>query len=150
MILQFFISNVIINGDDFILSDASKTSLTEKEYDLEVHFLYILMKSLKLMSDEWFSATCWSSLLFGIFIMKKWVEFSLTSFGTLNYDFVIKTIKKFSFLPLRNKSVTFEFSFLLLIISAIISSKTINILILYLHCILQYFCQHLAYHLNTQ
>ena len=52
MILQFFISNVIINGDDFILSDASKTSLTEKEYDLEVHFLYILMKSLKLMSDE--------------------------------------------------------------------------------------------------
>ena len=128
MILQFFIFNVIINGDDFILYDASKRSLTEKEYNLEVHFLYILMKSLKLMSDEWFSAICWSSLLFGIFIMKKWVEFSLTSFGTLNYDCVIKTIEIFSFLPLRNKSVTIEFSFLLLIISAIISSKTINIL----------------------
>ena len=52
MILQFFIFNVIINGDDFILYDASKRSLTEKEYNIEAHFLYILMKSLKLMSDE--------------------------------------------------------------------------------------------------
>ena len=60
--------------------------------------------------------------------MKKWVEFSLTYFGTLKYDCVIKTGEIFNFLPLINKSVTIEFSFLLLIISAIKSSKTINIL----------------------
>ena len=60
--------------------------------------------------------------------MKKPVEFSLTSFGILNYDCVIKTREMFNFLPLINKSVTIELSFLLLIISAIISPKTINIL----------------------
>ena len=65
------------------LSDASVVSLTKKEYGSAVHFLQILMKSLKLMSDEWFSAIYWSPLLFGIFMIKKWVEFSLTSFGTL-------------------------------------------------------------------
>ena len=47
------------------------------------------MKSLVSMSDEWFSAICWSSLLFGIFMIKKWAEFSLTSFGTLKFDWVI-------------------------------------------------------------
>ena len=56
----------------------------------------------------------------------------------------------FSFLPLINKLVTIEFSFLLLIISAIITSKTINFCVLYLYCIHQYFCKHLACHLNTQ
>ena len=61
-------------------------------------------------------------------MMKKWVEFRLTSFGTLKYDCVIKTIEMFNFLSLINNSVTTEFSFLLLIKSAIISSKTINIL----------------------
>ena len=61
--------------------------------------------------------------------MKKWVEFSPTSFGTLKYDYVIKTREMFIFLRLIIKSVTIEFSFLLLlIISAIISSKTISIL----------------------
>ena len=45
---------------------------------------------------------------------------------TLKYECVIKTIEIFNFLPLINNSVTIEFSFLLLIISAIISSKTIN------------------------
>ena len=44
------------------------------------------------------------------------------------YDCVIKIREMFSFLPQINKSVTIEFSFLLLIISAIISSKIINIL----------------------
>ena len=34
------------------LSDASAVSLTNREYGSEVHFLYILMKSLELMSDE--------------------------------------------------------------------------------------------------
>ena len=58
------------------------------------------------------------------FIIKKCVEFSLTSFGTLKYDYVIKTIKILSFLPLINNSVTTGLRFLSLIISAIISSKT--------------------------
>ena len=35
------------------------------------------MEYLGLMSDEWFIAICWSSLLFEIFMIKKWVEFSL-------------------------------------------------------------------------
>ena len=73
------------------------------------------MKSLVSMSDEWFSAICWSSLLFGIFMIKKWVEFSLTSFETLKYDCVIKTREIFDFLPLINNLVTAEFRFLLLI-----------------------------------
>ena len=60
--------------------------------------------------------------------MKKWVEFGLTSFGTLKFDCVIKTIEMFNFLLLINNSVTTGFIFLLLIISTIISSKTINIL----------------------
>ena len=54
------------------------------------------MKSLELMSDKWFSAICWSSFLFGIFMIKKWVDFSLTSFRGLKYDCVIKTIEMFS------------------------------------------------------
>ena len=62
------------------------------------------------------------------FMINKWVEFTLTSFGTLKYDWVIKTRAIFNFLPLINNSVTIEFSFLLLIISAIISSKAINTL----------------------
>ena len=61
-------------------------------------------------------------------MIKKWVEFSLTSFGTLKYDRVIKTATKiFNFLSLINNSVTIGLSSLLLIISAIKSSKTINI-----------------------
>ena len=108
------------------LSDASVASLTKKEYGSAVHYLSILMKSLELISDEWFSTIYWSSLLVGIFIMKKWVEFSLTSFGT--YDCVIKTWEIFNFLSLIKNLVITEFIFLLLIISAMISSKTINIL----------------------
>ena len=75
------------------------------------------------MSDEWFNAIWQSSLLFGIFIMKKCVVFSLTTFGTLEYDCVIKIREMFNFQPLIKNSVTIEFSVLLLIISAIISSK---------------------------
>ena len=59
---------------------------------------------------------------------KKCVVFILTSFGTLKYDCVIKAREMCSFLPLINNSGTTELSFSLLIISAIISSKTINIL----------------------
>ena len=43
------------------------------------------------MSDEWFIAICWSSLSFEIFIIRKCVVFSLTSFGILKYDCIIKT-----------------------------------------------------------
>ena len=49
---------------------------------------------------------------------------SLTSFGTLKYDCEIKAVEIFSFLPLINNSVTTGLSFLLLIISERISSKT--------------------------
>ena len=55
------------------------------------------MKSLALLSDEWFNAICWSSLLFGIFAIKKWVLFSLTSFANLKYDCVVKAKEQFSF-----------------------------------------------------
>ena len=48
------------------LSDAEVALLTKKEYGSALHFLYILVKSLVLMSDEWFIAICWGSLLFGI------------------------------------------------------------------------------------
>ena len=61
-------------------------------------------------------------------MITKWVKFSLTSFGTLKYDYVIKAIEMFNFIPLINNSATNGFSFLLLIIPAIISSKAINIL----------------------
>ena len=47
--------------------------------------------------------------------MKNWVEFSLTSFGTLKYDCEIKTREMFNFLTPINHSVIIEFSFLLLI-----------------------------------
>ena len=53
-----------------------------------------------------------NSLLFGIFKIKKWVEFSLTSFTTLKYDYVTKTIEMFSFMSLINNSVTIGFSFI--------------------------------------
>ena len=75
------------------LFDGSVVSLAENEYGSAVHFLKILAKSLVLISDEWFIAICWSSLLFGIFAIKKWLVFSLTSFGTLKYDWVIKQEK---------------------------------------------------------
>ena len=46
----------------------------------------------EVISDKLFSAICGSYLLFGIFMIKKWLEVSLTSFGALKYDFV-KTIE---------------------------------------------------------
>ena len=100
----------------------------QKEYGSPVHFLYIFMRFLKSISDEWFNEACWSSLLFGISPIKKCVQFSLTSLHTLKYDCVMKTIEIFDFIPLINNLVTTGFNLLLLIISAIILSKTINIL----------------------
>ena len=81
------------------------------------------------------------------------VVFSLTSFGILKYDCVIRIIEMLNFLPLINNSVTAGFSFMLLIISEILSSKTINTLrffILRFLRILQYFYKHLAYHSSIQ
>ena len=77
--------------------------------------------------------------------------FNLTSFGTLKYDYIIKTIEIINFLPLINNPVTTGFSFLLLIISAIISSKATNILwAFFQNYIFQYFYKHLPFHLNIQ
>ena len=86
------------------------------------------MKFLVLISDEWSIAICRSSLLFGIFIMKKWVVLNITFFGTEKYECVIKAKDIFIFIPLINSSATIELSFLVLIISAIIASNTISIL----------------------
>ena len=47
-------------------------------------------------------------------MIKKWVEFSLTSFGALKYDCVIKKIEIFNFLSLANNSVTTGLSFLII------------------------------------
>ena len=102
-------------------------SLTKKVYGSAVYFLWSFMKSLKSTSVEWCDAISWSFFLLGILIMKKWVEFSRTSLGTLKHDCVLKTIEMFSFLPVISNSVTTGSSFLL-IISVIISSKTMNIL----------------------
>ena len=56
-------------------------------------------------------------------------------------------------MPLINKSVTIEFSFLLLIISAIVSSKTINILrslsILYSSIVLWTYCVSFEYSMRA-
>ena len=52
---------------------------------------------------------------------------NLTSFSALKYDCVIKAKEVFNFLVLINNSVTILLRFLLLSISAIISSKTIKI-----------------------
>ena len=80
------------------LFGGSAVSLTKKEDGSEVQ---ILTKSLVLMSDEWFSIVE-SYFLLGIFAIKEWVVFSLTSFGTLKYDWVIKTRGILNFIPLTN------------------------------------------------
>ena len=51
-------------------------------------------------------------LLLGIFIIKKWVEFSLASFSTLNYDCVMKTIEMFNSLPLINDLLLLDLVFI--------------------------------------
>ena len=50
------------------------------------------------MSDEWLNAIFWSSCLFGIFIIKYCVEFSVIFFGAAKYDNEIKAREMFSFL----------------------------------------------------
>ena len=55
------------------------------------------------MSDEWFDATFWSSLLLGIFIIKQYVA--------LFYESYIKIPKILSFLSFKNSSVTIGLMF---------------------------------------
>ena len=90
------------------------------------------MNSLKSMSDKWFDAICWSTLLLGTFMIKKYVAFSLILLATLKLDCEIKTSEILSFLPLKNNSVTIGLHFLLDSIFAIISSNTINSLLFFL------------------
>ena len=63
------------------LSDARVASITTKEYVFPVHFTERYIKSWKSATDEWLNAICCSSLLFGIFITKWCVEFSVIFFG---------------------------------------------------------------------
>ena len=82
--------------------------------------------------------------------MGKNKSYNIFPLCTLKYDCVIKTTEMFNFLSVMNNSVTTGFSFLLLIMSAIMSSKTINILHFLFICILQYFYKHIADRLNIQ
>ena len=70
----------------------------QSEYGFAIH--------LNSISDEWLNAICWSSCLFGIFILKWFVEFSLIFFDTAKLDCAIKTREMFSFLLLINTSFT--------------------------------------------
>ena len=81
------------------------------------------------MSYKWLEATCWGSLLIGIFVIEC-VAFSLIVLGNLKQDYDIKTSEILSF-PLENNSVTIGLNFLLDSISAIISSNTNNTLLLF-------------------
>ena len=155
-------SNLINNSHDLLhiyskksflhlegLSDGKVLSLTKIKYGSTVHFFINHYEIFKINS----------SLSLGIIVMKTSAKFSLTSLDTLKFDCVIKAIQMFNFLPLINNSVTIGFDILLLIISAIISSKTIVLrfllyffvfFIVFFNCILQYFYKDLAYHLGIQ
>ena len=63
-----------------------------------------------------------------LFFMKKKGTIQSNIFWYLEKDYIIKTLEIFTFLPLINSLVTIGLSFLLLIISAIITSNTINTL----------------------
>ena len=77
------------------LPDARVLSLTKKEYGFcSTFFVNIRIKS---VSYEWLNAICWSFRSSVIFLIKKCVELSLTSFGTAKNDCVIKTGDQFFF-----------------------------------------------------
>ena len=44
----------------------------------------------------------------GTFMIKKWLEFSLTSFGTSKYGCVIKAIEMFNFLALVSNQLQLD------------------------------------------
>ena len=63
---------------------------------------------------------------------------------------MIKTREIINFLPLIYNSVNIGLRFLLLTVSPMILSKTINIFRFYLHFILKYFYKYHPHHLNIQ
>ena len=73
-----------------------------------MQFVQLFLKSI---FKQWLNEICWSSVLFGIFILKQCVEFCLTSFGTAMYDCVTKAIEMFNFLPLINSSISIRLIF---------------------------------------
>ena len=82
---------------------------------------------------------------------KKIVEFSLTSFVSLKYDCVTKTIETFNFLSLINSSVTIGSSFFVINhISNHTNEKLLMLCVSFLDCILQYFYKYFSYHLSIQ
>ena len=104
----------------------------------------------KSMSDDWFNAIYWISLLLGIFIIKKYVVLSLTFLGTLKYNCAIKTIEILKFLPLINNQSLLDLVFYY---QSYQKSYHQKLLILYVPClgyILQYFNENLVYHLGIQ
>ena len=82
------------------------------------------------------NAICRSSLLFGILMITKWVKFSLTSFGTLKYDCVIKTIEMFNFIPLINNLLQMDLVFYYLSYQESFHQKLLRFYVFYLYCIL--------------
>ena len=50
-------------------------------------------------------------VLFAIFAINKWLVFSLTFFGTLRYNCVIKTREIFNFISLINNSALLNLAF---------------------------------------
>ena len=69
---------------------------------LQYIFFINFHKIFKTIPDGWFIVICWSSLLFGTYD-KKFVEFNVTSFGSLKYDCVIKVSEILSCQSLINR-----------------------------------------------
>ena len=80
-------------------------SFTKNEYVSLVKSLWSFIKSLKSISDYWFDAISWSSLLLEIFMINQCLRFFLIVLGTSKQDCGIKTSEIFSFFPLKNNSV---------------------------------------------
>ena len=110
------------------LSDAKVLSITKKEYSFAVNFFWRIYKAFKVNIQSIIKCNLLNLLLAWNLCNKKCIQLSVTSFGILKLDCVMKTREKFSFLPMVNNSVAIGFRFLLVIISAIIPSKNINIL----------------------
>ena len=109
------------------LSDIRVVSVTKKEYGFAVHFSFFNI--IFIVTFWWIiNWDFWSSRLFGIFI-KIYVHTLLWYFLVLRNKIAWKkTVEIFILFHLINISVTIWLSFLLLIITAIISRNTLNTL----------------------
>ena len=65
------------------------------------------------MSEVWFNAISWSSLLLASFMIKQCAVFNSIVLATLKWDCDIKTSEILTFLPLKNNSVARGINFLL-------------------------------------